>query len=142
MPRPTRPPIGLTLARIAKSVSRAFDAALAEAGGSTPTWLVLIAVKTRAMGNQRELAESIGIKGATLTHHLNAMEADGLLTRRRDPANRRVHVVELTDAGEQAFFRLAAAAQSFDKRLRDGFTEAEITTLERLLHRLQTNATA
>ncbi len=142
MPRPTRPPIGLTLARIAKSVSRAFDAALAEAGGSTPTWLVLIAVKTRAMGNQRELAESIGIKGATLTHHLNAMEADGLLTRRRDPANRRVHVVELTDAGEQAFARLAAAAQSFDKRLRDGFTEAEITTLERLLHRLQTNATA
>ena len=142
MPRPTHPPIGLTLTRISKSVSRAFDAALAEAGGSTPTWLVLIAVKTRAMGNQRELAESIGIKGATLTHHLNAMEADGLLTRRRDPANRRVHVVELTDAGEQAFARLAAAAQSFDKRLRDGFTEAEITTLERLLHRLQTNATA
>ena len=141
MPRPTRPPIGLTLARIAKSVSRAFDAALAEAGGSTPTWLVLIAVKTRAMGNQRELAESIGIKGATLTHHLNAMEADGLLTRRRDPANRRVHVVELTDAGEQAFARLAAAAQSFDKRLRDGFTEDEIAVLERLLHRLQANAT-
>jgi len=141
MPRPTRPPIGLTLARIAKSVSRAFDAALAEAGGSTPTWLVLIAVKTRAMGNQRELAESIGIKGATLTHHLNAMEADGLLARRRDPANRRVHVVELTDAGEQAFARLAAAAQSFDKRLRDGFTEDEIAVLERLLHRLQANAT-
>ena len=141
MPRPTRPPIGLTLARIAKSVSRAFDAALAEAGGSTPTWLVLIAVKTRAMGNQRELAESIGIKGATLTHHLNAMEADGLLTRRRDPANRRVHVVELTEAGEQAFARLAAAAQSFDKRLRDGFTEDEIAVLERLLEHLQTNAT-
>src|SRR6266540_6981977 len=142
MPRPTHPPIGLTLTRISKSVSRAFDAALAEAGGSTPTWLVLIAVKTRAMGNQRELAESIGIKGATLTHHLNAMEADGLLTRRRDPANRRVHVVELTDAGEQAFARLAAAAQSFDKRLRDGFTEDEIAVLERLLNRLQTNATA
>jgi MarR family transcriptional regulator for hemolysin len=142
MPRPTRSPIGLTLTRISKSVSRAFDAALAEAGGSTPTWLVLIAVKTRAMGNQRELAESIGIKGATLTHHLNAMEADGLLTRRRDPANRRVHVVELTEAGEQAFARLAAAAQAFDKRLRDSFTDDEITTLERLLHRLQTNATA
>ncbi len=90
MPRPTRSPIGLTLTRISKSVSRAFDAALAEAGGSTPTWLVLIAVKTRAMGNQRELAESIGIKGATLTHHLNAMEADGLLTRHpADPCSSR-----------------------------------------------------
>lgn len=142
MPRPTRTPIGLQLARTAKSVSRAFDAALAEAGGSTPTWLVLIAVKTQAMGNQRELAESIGIKGATLTHHLNAMEAEGLLTRRRDPANRRRHVVELSEAGEQAFARLAVAAQAFDKRLRDGFDDEEIAVLEKLLHRLRANATA
>jgi MarR family transcriptional regulator for hemolysin len=142
VPRPTRTPIGLQLARTAKSVSRAFDAALAEAGGSTPTWLVLIAVKTQAMGNQRELAESIGIKGATLTHHLNAMEAEGLLTRRRDPANRRRHVVELSEAGEQAFARLAAAAQAFDKRLRDGFDDEEIAVLEKLLHRLRANATA
>jgi DNA-binding transcriptional MocR family regulator len=44
--------------------------------------------------NQRQIAESIGIQGATLTHHLNAMEADGVVTRRRDPTNRRVHVVE------------------------------------------------
>ena len=29
----------------------------------------------------------VGIEGATLTHHLGAKEADGLLTRRRDPAN-------------------------------------------------------
>ena len=42
MPRPDVPPIGLELARTARTVSRAFDAALAAAGGSTPVWLILM----------------------------------------------------------------------------------------------------
>jgi MarR family transcriptional regulator for hemolysin len=139
MPRPTSPPIGLTLARTAKSVSRAFDDALAAAGGSLPVWLVMISLKTRSLGNQRELAGAIGIRGATLTHHLNAMEANGLVTRQRDPANRRIHQVTLTQRGETLFGRLAAAATEHDRRLRAGLSHEDITTLERLLHRLQSN---
>jgi Transcriptional regulators len=79
------------LARTAKSVSRAFDYALAAAGGSLPVWLIMISLKMRSLGDQRELADAIGIRGAALTHHLNAMEADGLVTRQRDPANCRIH---------------------------------------------------
>src|SRR6185437_12511572 len=106
MPRPERPPVGLHLARVARDASRAFDAALAAAGGSLPAWLVLISLKRSPRASQRELAEAVGIQEATLTHHLNAMEASGLLTRRRDPGNRRVHVVELTVAGDELFGRL------------------------------------
>jgi DNA-binding HxlR family transcriptional regulator len=94
-PSQERPPIGLHLAHVAKTASRAFDEALAQAGGSLPTWLVLISVKARESASQREIAEAAGIQGATLTHPLNALEAAGLVTRPRDPANRRVHVVEL-----------------------------------------------
>jgi len=140
MPAPPRIPIGLLLARTARDVGRAFDHALAAAGGSLPVWLVLLNVKTGAMGNQRELAEAVGIREATLTHHLNAMEADGLLSRRRDPANRRVHVIELTPAGEAAFTRLRDAAMAFDRRLRRGIREPEVTQLSQLLDRLADNA--
>ena len=140
MPKPERLPAGLHLARTAKSVSRAFDDALAQAGGSIPVWLVLISIKSRQAGNQRELAEAVGIKEATLTHHLNAMDAQGLITRRRDPANRRVHVVELTDEGEAAFLRLRDAAMAFNERLRRGFADGEIAALEGLLDRLERNA--
>ncbi len=66
------------------------------------------------------------------------MDAAGLVTRRRDPDNRRVHVVELTDGGEDVALRLRAVAVSFDKRLRRGITEAEVEELE-LLDRLVTN---
>lgn len=139
MPRPTRPPIGLQLATTAKAVGRAFDNTMAAAGGSVPIWLILISLKTREIANQRELASVVGIQGATLTHHLNAMEADGLITRRRDPANRRIHQVRMTERGEQLFHRLAAAAQEHDERLRAGLDEDEIATLERLFAVLRGN---
>ena len=139
MPKPERPPIGLLLARAAKSVSRAFDDALAEAGGSLPVWLVLISLKSRPLGNQRELAGVVGIREATLTHHLNAMDVQGLVTRRRDPANRRVHLVELTEAGETLFLRLRDAAFAFDQRLRRGLSDRDAAALEGLLLRLERN---
>jgi MarR family transcriptional regulator for hemolysin len=139
MPRPASIPIGLRLSRTARSVSRAFDDALAAAGGSVPVWLVLISLKSARRRNQRELADAVGIREATLTHHLNAMDAQGLITRRRDPANRRVHLVELTAEGEAAFHRLRGAAAAFDRRLRRGISDADVAVLEQLLGRLETN---
>jgi MarR family transcriptional regulator for hemolysin len=141
MPLPVRPPIGLRLSRAARSVSRAFDDALADAGGSLPVWLVLISLKSQRLPNQRVLADAVGIREATLTHHLNAMDAQGLITRRRDPANRRVHVVELTEKGEAAFRRMRGAAVAFDRRLRSGVTEEDAANLEDLLSRLERNVT-
>ena len=140
MPRPAHQPLGLHLTRVARTVSRAFDETLAEAGGSLPVWLVLISLKSRPVASQRELAEAVGIQGATLTHHLDTMESAGLVTRRRDPANRRLHLVELTPAGDALFVRLRDAATAFDRRLRAGLTEAEVSQLGTLLTRLRDNA--
>jgi MarR family transcriptional regulator, transcriptional regulator for hemolysin len=139
MPPPARLPIGRQLARAAKSASRAFDDALAEAGGSLPVWLVLLSLKSRPVRNQRELADAVGVTEATLTHHLNAMDAQGLVTRRRDPANRRIHLVELTEAGEAAFARLRDAASAFDERLRRGLSDRDVDELGELLGRLERN---
>jgi MarR family transcriptional regulator for hemolysin len=139
MPRPAFQPLGLHLTRVSRTVSRAFDDALAEAGGSLPVWLVLISLKSGKLASQRELAEAVGVQGATLTHHLNAMEAAGLVTRRRDPENRRLHLVEMTPDGDALFFRLRDAAMTFDQRLRAGLSERDTSELETLLTRLRDN---
>ena len=103
-------------------------------------WLVLLNIKTRSMANQRELAEAVGLREATLTHHLNGMERDGLITRRRSSTNRRVHVVELTQAGETMFLALRETALAFDARLRQGVSDRRILDLEVTLSRLADNA--
>src|ERR1700727_3424632 len=110
MSAPARLPVGLQLARAAKAISRAFDDALAEAGGSLPVWLVLISLKSGQRASQRELADAVGVQGATISHHLNAMESAGLVTRRRDARNRRLHLVELTPAGDVLFATLRGGA--------------------------------
>ncbi len=137
--RPSRIPIGLQLSQTARVVSRAFDEALDAEGGSLPVWLILLNLTIRKPDNQRELAEAVGVTEATLTHHLNAMDMRGLITRRRDTGNRRVHVVDLTEAGEEAFIRLQRAAVAFDTRLRNGFADADLDTLGELLNQLTAN---
>jgi len=132
-------PIGLRLNQAARAVSRAFDGALAEAGGTLPVWLILLNLKIRRPGTQRELAEAVGIREATLTHHLNAMDADGLITRSRDASNRRVQVVGMTEKGDAVFLSLRDAAMAFDAQLRAGLTEADLETLGTLLTRLSAN---
>lgn len=137
--RPARPPIGLRLTQVARQVGRAFDEALAQTGGSLPVWLVLLNLKAHPQGSQRQIAQAVGVTEATLTHHLNSMDSDGLITRRRDPGNRRVHILELTAAGEAAFGHLRSAAVGFDRRLRRGLSDEEVEQLHGLLDRLSAN---
>jgi MarR family transcriptional regulator for hemolysin len=143
MPRPDGPPhgppLGFLLAHTAKAVSRAFDDALSAAGGSMPTWLILLTLKTRTVHNQRELAEAVGIGGATLTHHLDNLERNGLVRRARGTDNRRIQRVELTEAGESAFLRLREAAIEFDERLRHGLSGPDVEAGRRLLGALRAN---
>jgi MarR family transcriptional regulator for hemolysin len=142
VPEPFPVPIGLRLNQAARAVERAFDEALAGAGGTLPVWLVLLNLKVRRPANQRELAEAVGVREATLTHHLNAMDARGLIARTRDATNRRVQVVTLTEAGEAAFLRLRDAAVAFDAKQRVGFADADLANLSTQLARLAANAGA
>ena len=139
MGRPHQPPGGLAVARVARTLTRAFEDALAAAGGSQSVWLVLLQLKINPGATQRDLAEALELREATMPHHLSGMERDGLVTRRRDPANRRVHQIELSEQGEQAFHRLRGAATEFDERLRAGIPPERLTELGDTLSMLAAN---
>jgi MarR family transcriptional regulator for hemolysin len=134
---PPRVPIGLQLSRTARTVTQAFERALAEAGGSVAGWQVLLLVRSRQWDTQSELAHALNVTSATLTHHLNAMEAQGLVRRWREPDNRRVQRVELTDAGVELFDRLRAVATTHDARLRAALGDEDAAALGDLLARLE-----
>jgi MarR family transcriptional regulator for hemolysin len=135
-------PVTQLVGRAAKALSRAFDDALGAAGGSAPTWLVLLALDGNEHRTQRELAAAVGVRQPTLTHHLDTMERAGFVTRVREAGNRRSQQVVVTDAGRALFLRLRRAAGAFDGRVRAGLTDAEIAGVQRVLAQLVENAEA
>ena len=136
---PSAEPVGRAVASSAKVLSRAFDRALAEAGGSQPVWLILLALKQQDWPTQQELAGAVGIEGPTLTHHLDGLDKAGLIERARDPNDRRAVRVELSEAGHKLFKRLAKAAIGFDQRLRAGLSDEELDEFRRVLGHLRAN---
>ena len=130
-------PIGLHLTRTARVVSQAFERAMAEAGGSAAAWQVLLLVRSEKWGAQARMAEAMGITGATLTHHLNALERRGLVRRWREAGNRRVQRAALTPAGEQLLERLREGAVRHDERLRSQLSDEETARLAALLDKLE-----
>jgi MarR family transcriptional regulator for hemolysin len=130
-------PLGLHLTRTARVVSQAFERAMAEAGGSAAAWQVLLLVRSEKRGAQARMAEAMGITGATLTHHLNALERRGLVRRWREAGNRRVQRAALTPAGEQLFERLREGAVRHDERLRSQLSDEETARLAALLDKLE-----
>lgn len=140
--KPARPPIGFVLFQTSKAVARAFDDAMVEAGGSQSTWLVLLSLMPGGVRNQSDLVQAVGVRGPTLTHHLNGLEAQGLITRTRDPADRRAHQVALTAAGRSRFLQLRQTAERFDVRLRGDLGDAAVDQLRGLLDQLRVNVGA
>lgn len=60
---------------------------------------------------QQALGEAMGVDPSILVTLLNPLEEQGLLTRRRDPTDRRRHIVAITKAGES---RLGEAEQAHE----------------------------
>src|SRR4051795_462193 len=133
-------PIGLLVARTARALDRAFDDSLAAVGGTGAMWLVLSSLKDGGHRTQGGLAAAVGVRQPTLSHHLDGLERTGLVTRDRDPANRRVQRVALTEAGEALFVRLRRSAAAFDGRLTAGLDDGEVAQLRRLLAQLVENS--
>jgi MarR family transcriptional regulator for hemolysin len=132
-------PLPRVIALAGKAIRAYFEAALAEAGATLATWVVLYGVERGGWDNQRNLANDLRIEGATLTRHLDRMERDGLITRMRDPNDRRQMRVELTPEGHEVFRRLKSVAQRTGRRAMTGVSADDQAHLRRILERIRAN---
>lgn len=132
-------PIGLQLARVSKSVGRAFNDALAEVGGSLPVWLILTTLRSEAHPSQQQLARAVGIEGPTLTRHLDQLEAADLVRRVPQPDDRRAVRVEPTEAGLALHARMLEVVIAFNRRLTTGLAQDDLERLRVLLETLEAN---
>lgn len=89
---------------------------------------------------QQALCESLGVDPSVLVGILNDLESGGLVERRRDPADRRRHIVAMTAKGERAAADVRDALAGVERDLFADLDPAEVTTLRGLLARVRTRA--
>jgi DNA-binding MarR family transcriptional regulator len=84
---------------------------------------------------QQLMCEIFGVDANNMVLLLNALEAAGYVARIRDPADRRRHLVELTDAGRAALERAEIAQGAIEDEILGALSAPERATLRELLAR-------
>ena len=85
---------------------------------------------------QQELGDAMLMDDNTIVLLLNELEAAGFSVRRRDPVDRRRHIVEITAAGRRAIERAEKAQEGIEDELLGDLSQEERATLTSLLNRV------
>jgi DNA-binding MarR family transcriptional regulator len=86
--------------------------------------------------SQQELETALLIDANSVVLLLNELEAAGLSVRRRDPHDRRRHLVELTASGRVAVERAEKARESLEDAILGDFNPEERVMLKKLLRKV------
>jgi DNA-binding MarR family transcriptional regulator len=108
-----------------------------EAAGASPFHFTVLAVLDEgARETQATIADALGYDRSYLVGLLDELEERELIERKRDPADRRRHLVNLTPAGKKTLAKLRALQASIDDDFFVSLDPDERATLHALLHRL------
>src|ERR1700681_4663344 len=106
-------------------------------GGLRPRHLIALRLLSeQARANQQGLADSLSLDPSNVVGLLNELEERELVTRRRDPVDRRRHIVELSVRGESELCLAYARLRLVEDDLFSTLSTEERATLYDLLVRV------
>jgi DNA-binding MarR family transcriptional regulator len=104
-------------------------------GMSLKEYSALTHLREQPNVSQQAFCEAIHLDPNNCVLLLNALEAAGLVQRRRDPADRRRHIVVLTPDARQALEHADRALESVEDEVLGALSRDERATLHGLLSR-------
>jgi DNA-binding MarR family transcriptional regulator len=123
------------LEHLARVGRRAAEASMAPGGLRTRHLIALKLLCDQGPANQQGLANALSLDPSNVVGLLNELEERQLITRRRDHADRRRHIVELSPLGQDELTRAYARLSSVEENLLSALSAEERDTLYSLLVR-------
>ncbi len=105
-------------------------------------YMVLVYIRDHPGTTQQELESAMFMDANSVVLILNELEAAGFSVRKRDPQDRRRHMVEMTQAGRRAIERADKAREGLEDEVLAPLSAAERQTLRKLLERVLDNLAA
>jgi DNA-binding MarR family transcriptional regulator len=123
------------LAYLARVGMRDADAMRAEDGLGSRHLVALTLLRDHGSASQQGLAETLRLDPSNVVGLLNELERGGFVTRRRDEADRRRHIVEMSEAGNAALVAAERRLEDVEERVLGTLSAEERATLHALLLR-------
>jgi MarR family transcriptional regulator for hemolysin len=114
------------------------DRRLKDLGMSQASWLtVAVAAKSKVPLAQIELANRVGVEGATMVAMLDRLANAGLIARVPSTTDRRVKLVHLTAEGMKVYDKVRTEANAVRMQLLSGLDPKLLLAATELLEKLQ-----
>ena len=121
-----------------RACRQALDRRLKYLGVSQASWMTIAVVaKAHEPLSQSELAQGLGVEGATMVAMVDRLVKAGLVLREPSATDRRVKRVVLTAAGTSLYDKVRAEAVAFRKQLLAGIDPKKLLAATELLENLQ-----
>lgn len=128
--------VGFLLRLAQLQVSEEFHRALAAEGMTPARYSVLVLLGGNPDAQQGRLAEALRIKPSNMAVLVAELEAQALVERRPDNANRRACLLRLSAAGAALLDRLTPLVEAVEQRVAQRLSAAEFATLAALLAKM------
>ena len=131
--------IGFALHDVARMLRTYADQRARELGTTRAQWSVLSRLQRCQGASQSELAELLDLAPITLTRLIDKLTAAGLVERRDDATDRRIHRLYLTEKAMPKLEKLGALGEAIMKKALDGLDENAVASLRQGLDRIKAN---
>jgi DNA-binding MarR family transcriptional regulator len=135
-PTPSPPGPAFLLAQLGAHAAGRFAERIAELDLTPPQTGLLRAVAATPGQSQQALARHLGTPPSRLVALVDRLDERGLIERRRNPDDRRLHALYLTDAGCDLLRLVGQASHAHDVEICASLSDDERTTLTALLARI------
>lgn len=123
----------------ARLLRRAFDARVRELGVTSPQARLLLILAVNEGENQGFYAERLEVEPISLTRMIDRMEESGLIERRRDPADRRIWRLFLTERAIQLIDQAKDSLRDLEEEMLAGFDAPQRQALAEMLETIRVN---
>lgn len=134
--------LGFLVNDIARLMRKRFDVRARRIGVTRAQWHTLSVLKRNEGCNQGALADLLEVEPITVGRMIDRLEDAGLVERRRDPADRRVWRIHLTDKAQPVLIELRAIADTMIDEVMEGVNAEDRARMHAALISLRTNLLA
>jgi DNA-binding MarR family transcriptional regulator len=118
---------------VSGTVARAYESLF---GLSIPEWRLVAVVAETGGISQRSVGDRTRMDKVTVSRAAIALVERGVMAREANPGDKRSHLLVLTDAGRALHAAIAPEALALERRIFEGFDQAEVAQFVAMLRRI------